>query len=258
MSRLRPDAPLIVAANRDEQYARPTVVMTVLRESGPRILGGRDGMAGGTWLAVSEHGLVAGLTNQWSPHGRDPARKSRGELPLAFAAYPDARAAVGAVCAALDPAEYNPCCLLVGDRQALFFVDVTGGRPPAVTELPPGSHVLENTPLRARSAKQVQVAAQLAGLTELPGPASPGGTAAALATVLRDHRPASEPAGGTPPGSPVRPAALSAACVHTPEFGTRSAMIVTVPATGAPAVQVTDGPPCQAPWQDMTYLWAAT
>ena len=36
----------------------------MLRGGGPRILGGRDEVAGGTWLAVNEHGVVAGLTNQ--------------------------------------------------------------------------------------------------------------------------------------------------------------------------------------------------
>ena len=68
-----PDAPLIVAANRDERFDRPAVPITVLRERRPRILGGRDELAGGTWLAVNEHGVVAGLTNQPSFNGRDPA-----------------------------------------------------------------------------------------------------------------------------------------------------------------------------------------
>ena len=121
-----PDVPLLIAANRDEMYQRPADPITVLHATQPRILGGRDELAGGTWLAVNEHGVVAGLTNQ--PTGaRDPAKRSRGELPLAFAAYPDARTAVTEVCARLDPAAYNPCWMLVGDRHALFSVDVSGG-----------------------------------------------------------------------------------------------------------------------------------
>src|ERR1700752_3288225 len=104
-----PDAPLIVAANRDERLDRPAVPMTVLRERQPRILGGRDELAGGTWLAGHEHGVVAGLTNQPSLGGRDPSKRSRGELPLAFASYASAAEAVRAVPAGLDPARYNPC-----------------------------------------------------------------------------------------------------------------------------------------------------
>ena len=121
-----PDAPLIVAANRDERLDRPAVPMTVLRERQPRILGGRDELAGGTWLAVNENGVVAGLTNQPSFGGRDPSKRSRGELPLAFASYASAAEAVRAVSAVLNPARYNPCWMLVGDAEALFFIGIAG------------------------------------------------------------------------------------------------------------------------------------
>ena len=42
MHRIHPDAPLVVAANRDEDPARPAVAMTVLQQARPRILGGHD------------------------------------------------------------------------------------------------------------------------------------------------------------------------------------------------------------------------
>ena len=84
---LDPAAPLLVGANRDEHLDRPAVAMTVLRESDPRILGGRDELAGGTWLAVNAHGLVAGLTNRPLPGGPDKSKRSRGELPLVLAAH---------------------------------------------------------------------------------------------------------------------------------------------------------------------------
>src|SRR5271166_3791385 len=114
------DAPLIVAANRDERLDRPAVPMTVLRERDPRILGGRDDLAGGTWLAVNEHGVVAGLTNRPVSGGRDPAKRSRGELPLAFTRAAGAAEAVARVVPTIDPDAYNPCWLLVGDRRSLF------------------------------------------------------------------------------------------------------------------------------------------
>jgi len=254
-----PDVPLLIAANRDEMYQRPADPVTVLRASRPRILGGRDELAGGTWLAVNEHGVLAGLTNQ--PTGaRDPAKRSRGELPLAFAAYPNAKTAVTEVCARLDPAAYNPCWLLVGDRHALFSVDLSGGHRPGVEELPPGRYVLENAPLRQPSAKQQRVARLVAALDEA-GPAGAGQdeagrVVAGLAAVLRDHQPATgpEPPG---PGRRARPAELSAACVHTERYGTRSAMIVSVGRTGEPRVSVAAGPPCVTPMLDVTAMWAA-
>ena len=274
-----PGAPLIVAANRDELLARPAVTMTVLRPAGPRILGGRDELAGGTWLAVNSRGVVAGLTNQPAPDGRDPAKRSRGEIPIALAAAPTARTAAE-IAAGLDPAQYNPCWLLVGDRDDLYSVGLAEGSAPEIEALPPGTHVLENAPLRAPSAKVDRVAELIA--QERPArPARPGespATAAgeALAAVLRDHEPAAPapapsaaitpidspawraaPAPGTVVVGPVRPRPpeTTAACVHAGPYGTRSALIVTVPAAGPPRLRVADGPPCQVPFTDATGLW---
>src|SRR5687768_15648989 len=70
--------PLLVAANRDEQHARPTQTAAWWPDA-PHILGGRDLLAGGTWLAVDERGRFAAVTNI-----RDPERplglRSRGSL----------------------------------------------------------------------------------------------------------------------------------------------------------------------------------
>jgi uncharacterized protein with NRDE domain len=250
-----PSAPLIVAANRDERYDRPAVAITTLREAQPRVLGGRDEVAGGTWLAVNEFGVVAGLTNVPSPQGRDTTKRSRGELPVALAAHQDAAAAVAWICATVDPSDYNPCWLLVGDRESLFYVDLTGGRRPVASPLPAGSYVLENAPLLPRSAKAAHVAGLMAaagagreavGGAGAAGAASVGEVREGLATVLRDH--------SLMPGSTM-PGGLSAACVHADRYGTRSAMIVTVGTTGPPQVQVADGPSCQVPLVDAGKLW---
>ena len=122
--------PLIVAANRDERRARPTVPMTRLDGAGGglAILGGRDEVGGGTWLATNEAGVVAGLTNRPLRDGPDTAKRSRGELPLALARHSTAAAAVEAFGTAIDPNAYNPSWLLVADRHDAFFVDVTGHR----------------------------------------------------------------------------------------------------------------------------------
>ena len=252
LSRTVPGTPLLVAANRDELYARPAEAITVLRGEAPRILGGRDELAGGTWLAVNSSGVLAGLTNQPSA-SRDVTKRSRGELPLAFAAYPDAATAVAEVCGRLDPADYNPCWLLVGDRDTLFSIDLAGGPRPVVQELPPGRYVLENAPLRRESAKQQRVA----GLVDAAlAAAGDGAGTAALATVLGDHEPAAGTLPPLPNGRP-RPAEISAACVHTGPYGTRSAMIVSVPADGLPGVRVAAGPPCRTPLLDQAGLWTA-
>jgi uncharacterized protein with NRDE domain len=222
----------VIGANRDEVLERPATAMTVLRASGPRVLGGRDELAGGTWLAVNEHGVVAGLTNRpASVAGRDPTKRSRGELPLALASHATAREAVGVFAAAYKPSDFNPAWLLVGDAQSLWYVDMTGEDTPAVTELPPGVHVLENRPLEEPSAKVARVRALLA-------------RGSRPAAVLADHERT----------DPER--ATSAACVHTEKYGTRWSAVVTVDAGARPRFTYADGPPCTTPFADASPLWA--
>ena len=263
-SRVDPAIPLVVGANRDERLDRPATAVTVLRDAAPRIVGGRDDEAGGTWLAVNEDGVVAGLTNRPSRDGRDPTKRTRGELPLALAQHRDARSAAADLAARVRPEDYNPAWLLVGDRTSLFGIDMTAGTSPAVTALGPGVHVLENNPLGAPSAKVDHVRALLGERALRPGDDLLGGVRGVLmdhsvpvgfedgeATALGENG-----GGGDPEGVLRRPAVTLAACVHTEAYGTRSSSVVAVPADdGPPRVWVADGPPCTAAFEDATGLW---
>ena len=81
-SRVHPDFPLIVAANRDEFHARASEPSGFWKDQ-PGILAGRDLEAGGTWLGVSRAGRFASVTNYRG--GRDPnALESRGALVTRF------------------------------------------------------------------------------------------------------------------------------------------------------------------------------
>jgi uncharacterized protein with NRDE domain len=247
-----PGYPLVVAANRDERLDRPAHSMCVLREGNPRILGGRDDLAGGTWLAVNDHGVVSGLTNRPSPGGRDPAKRSRGALPLIAVGQPSASDAVGELCRRVQPGEYNPAWLMVGDRRSLYYVELALDQQPAVRELEPGIHVLENAGLGEPSPKVDRISSLVTSNT--PGPAR----WAALPSVLADH---------TVPDSAAlrvyerenieRRLATLASCVHTDDYGTRSAALIRVPSeqNAAPDIMVADGPPCTVPFVDVGRCW---
>jgi uncharacterized protein with NRDE domain len=256
-----PGYPLVVAANRDERLDRPAVTATVLRRGRPRVLGGRDLVAGGTWLAVNEHGVVAGLTNRPVPGGSDPARRSRGSLPLALARHTSAERAVRALADRVHPADYNPCWLLAGDRRGLWYLDLTGAgnRPDAPVALGPGVHVLENRPIGERAAKAARVEELLAPLLAAWTAPAPAVLVRGLGQVLADHQipggPTDTEADQPLPGD-WRPAATAACCVHTEGYGTRSAAVIAVgPGAAAPWVHVADGPPCVAPLVDVGGLW---
>ncbi len=76
-----PDFPLVIAANRDEFYARRTRPAAWWGQA-VSLLGGRDEEAGGTWLGINRRGRVAMLTNVRGPDERNAHAPSRGLLVL--------------------------------------------------------------------------------------------------------------------------------------------------------------------------------
>jgi uncharacterized protein with NRDE domain len=247
-----PGYPLMVAANRDERLDRPAHPLRVLRERHPRVLGGRDELAGGTWLAVNEHGVVAGLTNRPSPGGRDPSKRSRGALPLKATDQRSATAAVTELCRRVQPGEYNPAWLLVGDRRSLYYVELAIDRKPAVRELEPGIHVLENAALGEPSPKVDRIRSLVAAID--PGPAR----WAALSSVLADHTmPDPSALEAYERENIERRLATLASCVHTDDYGTRSAALMRVPSVwgATPDILVAAGPPCTVSFVDANRCW---
>jgi uncharacterized protein with NRDE domain len=250
--RVHPESPLVVAANRDEWLERDADAMVVLQDHNPRILGGRDKLAGGTWLAVNEHGVVAGLTNKPTPDA-DRSKRSRGELPLLLARQKSAAAAVGLFADRVNGSDYNPCWLLAGDQEDLFYLDATGSGAAEPQRLEPGVHVLENRALLAPSPKVDWVKGRLLGVDTWLGDA----LVPELHAVLRSHE--------VPPGTgnrsdaeSWRPVATEAACVHAGPYGTRSCSIVVLPATpGPPKIWYTSAAPCVAELQLAESLWFA-
>ena len=240
-SRVVPEEPLLVGANRDEVLDRPATAVAVLETGPPRILGGRDDLSGGTWLAVNEHGVCAGLTNQPLGEAKDPTKRSRGELPLALARHRSAAEAVASFVQTYRPSDYNGAWMLVGDRNAAFFVDFTRPEGANAVPLPPGIHVLENRGLTDVSPK-VDLVRQTLGR-----PTDAEEVVAAFRRTLVDHR--------IPDGDER---ANGANCVHLESFGTRSSCLIRVPAgEGVPRLWVADGPPCASEYRDASVLWGA-
>src|SRR6516165_9809974 len=111
--RLVDDASLVVGANREEAYARVGEPPQVL--DGPlRAVGGRDPVAGGTWLAVNEHGVVIAVTNRPKMQPL-AAPRSRGLLARDLAACPTAAAARDLAARELGKNPYAGCNLVCAD-----------------------------------------------------------------------------------------------------------------------------------------------
>jgi uncharacterized protein with NRDE domain len=112
---LDPRCPLLLAANRDEYFDRPTEALHRWSlPGGPGVLAGRDLRDGGTWLGVSETGRVAMLTNVRSAQP-GPGARSRGELTTRWLA---GKLDLEALRASVNPGEFGGFNLVVGDLQS--------------------------------------------------------------------------------------------------------------------------------------------
>ncbi|MBI4700675.1 MAG: NRDE family protein [Deltaproteobacteria bacterium] len=260
LHRLHPDYPLVVAANRDELYARASGPAELLGPS-PRAVGGNDVQGGGTWLGANEAGLFVGLTNQRTHALPDRSLRSRG-LVAREALRCCSVAAVSELVGALDPRAYNPFNLVYGDG-ARLFVAYARHEDERIEPAPlgPGLHVLANDRLGSPEfPKTRRAAARVRALVERPTP--PGWTelAAGLGQIMADHaRPEPDDVPAPPPGSLLtRELAheLQALCIHTPAYGTRSSTILAVVPGSVRHYLFAAGPPCSAPYREIATLLA--
>lgn len=119
-----PQFPLILLANRDEFYNRPSRAAGIWPEN-PDILAGKDLRGGGTWLGISQSGRLAAITNFREPPvtpapKNNTAAPSRGELTLNFlsASIPGEEYLQELTEQASSYAGFN---LLIDDGQQLFY-----------------------------------------------------------------------------------------------------------------------------------------
>ncbi|HYO76674.1 MAG TPA: NRDE family protein [Thermoanaerobaculia bacterium] len=130
--------PLVIAANRDEDYARATHDAHFWTDT-PEVLGGRDAVANGSWLAITRSGRFAAVTNLM---GTERQTRSRGALVRDFV--------VGTVA----PLQYAQSILPVANQYAGFhlFTGIAGGEavymtPQSQTVMRPGIQAVSNAPV---------------------------------------------------------------------------------------------------------------
>ena len=131
--------PLILAANRDEAYARPAAP-AAFWDDHPQIYGGRDLEKGGTWLGLTRSGRMAAVTNYRNRNAGRTAPLSRGALVSGFlTSDSDTETYLQRVKAQGE--QYNGFILIAGDLEGLYWLSNRG---PGVARIPPGVHGLSN------------------------------------------------------------------------------------------------------------------
>jgi uncharacterized protein with NRDE domain len=210
-----PEFPLVIAANRDEYYRRPTARASFWQDH-PNILAGRDLEGMGTWLGVTRSGRFAALTNFRDPRERRTDAPSRGELVSEFlASDQEPREYLADV--AIQAPRYNGFNLLAGDVDAVFYFS---SRTASVQQVSPGIHGLSNHLLDTPWPKVERGKRRLQ--TALTGEFS----AEALLDILRDREPASANELPDTGIGPEMERVLSPALIVSPQYGTRASTAV--------------------------------
>jgi uncharacterized protein with NRDE domain len=219
--RAHPDYPLVLAANRDEFFARPAAPAQWWPEH-PGLLAGRDLQAGGTWLGITRSGRFAALTNYRDPARMQHTAPSRGALVrdwlLGQGTVPEALAELQR-----SGSRYNGFNLMLGDAHAFGVYESV---PNASHLLGDGIYGLSNHLLDTAWPKVQRAKSRLAtALEHLPDNRR-------LLELLRDDAPAADhelPRTGV---SDEWERLLSSAFIRAPGYGTRCSTLLCVDRDG--------------------------
>jgi len=229
------EAPLVIAANRDEFLGRPADVPRSRIIGGRRCIAPLDREAGGTWMGVNEDELFVGITNRFGGL-KDSTLRSRGRLVEAALEYSTALEALRDF-RALGSERYNPFHLIVADRRTCG-IGVWDGETVRVIENHQGPLVVtersfgEEVSVRERRLK---------GRCESLAKGALAPTSTELGELLREH---------ADPG-------FEGTCVHAEDqgYGTRSSAILRWgPRPLEFTYLATAGAPCMEnyrPWEEL-------
>lgn len=217
-----PRYPLVMVANRDEFFARPTTAMASWPED-PGLYAGRDQHSGGTWLGLHREGRLAAVTNVREP-APTVALRSRGMLALDFlrGTQPAADYCRALESNAHDYAGFN---LLMWDRGGLYYAS---NRPGANSHaVAPGIHGLSNAALNTPWPKLRQSRQWLADWLR-----SGSADIDPLLDAMTDGNAAPDPQLPDTGVGLARERLLSPAFIRLPGYGTRCTSFVAIDRNG--------------------------
>lgn len=246
---VRDDYPLIVAANRDEFYERPSAPVDFW-EDAPDILAGRDLKEGGTWLGITRAGRIAALTNYRDPGSFRDTAPSRGALVSRYLqGNQSPEKYLGDLASHSD--FYNGFNLIVGDSSGLFYfsnrtlpdrddpvyplpeissAERSVSAPSSPRKISPGIHGLSNSLLDIPWPKVIRGKKALETLLAAPAYPEPE----LLLAMLEDRTPAADDLLPSTGVGIEWERMLSPMFIHRsdPGYGTRSSTVILVDGKG--------------------------
>jgi uncharacterized protein with NRDE domain len=228
-----PEAPILVAANREEAYDRPSLVPAI-QPGKPRVLSGVDTKAGGTWLGVNQNGLFVGAANR--PRLFVPsAPKSRGLLCRDLLRANSARHAVDMAMEELTGNKCDGVNFIIADAESGWAVH--GGDDPNVAPLEEGLNIISSFDLNDGRDERQKLARRLLTLQMLDSAVK------FLAVASK--------AFARPPAAPDRPGMV----LRSKERGTVSSTLIALGKKPRDAIfQYANGSPDVAKYEDYSPL----
>jgi uncharacterized protein with NRDE domain len=213
------DYRLIIAANRDEFYNRPSAPADYWEEA-PDILGGKDLRSGGTWLGITKTGRLAAVTNYRDPKNQSDHAPSRGFL---VSDYLKGR---------LSPLDYlkrirgnayryNGFNLIVGDTEDLYYFSNRGRD---IERLEPGLYGLSNHFLNTPWWKVEQGKRTFHSIMNRNGQLDPDD----IFEILSDHSQAPDECLPNTGVGVEWERILSSPFIVSPVYGTRSSTVILI------------------------------
>lgn len=216
--------PLVLAANRDEFYERPSAP-AAFWDDAPDVLAGRDLKRGGTWLGITRTGRLAAVTNYRDPASLKQDAPSRGEL---VSDYLRGREDPETYLRRLEirAPRYNGFSLLLGDwdsSELVYFSNRGEAR-----RLAPGIHGMSNHLLDSPWPKVARGKQALEALVLSKNDPTPE---ALLALLASRSRPPDESLPETGVGLEWE-RVLSPLFIESPTYGTRCSTVVLIDREG--------------------------
>ena len=225
--------PILVAANREERYDRPTQYPKI--QSGtPRVVCGIDRKAGGTWLGINQHGLFCSVCNRRKQAVPDEPR-SRGLLCRELLELRTAKEAASHAAKELSKGIYAGANYVCADGR--YAAVVHGGDNVEIVELTPGLHVISNGNVNDPRDDRLEFVRRMLTLHTLDSAVT------FLAVASRVF------------GRKVDDEGRRGVVLSGPESGTVSSSLVALPRKLLHSVfQYAPGPPCDCAFDDLSAL----
>lgn len=228
-----PEAPILVAANREEAYDRPSLLPSI-QPGKPRVLSGVDAKAGGAWLGVNQNGLFVGAANRYRLLNPISPR-SRGLLCRDLLRANSARHAVDIAMEELTQNKYEGVNFIIADYESGWAVH--GGDDPEVVELIEGLNIISSHDVNELRDERQKLARRLLTLQTLDSAVK------FLAVASK--------AFARPPAAPDRPGMV----VNGKERGTVSSTLIALGKKPRDAIfQYANGSPESARYEDYSPL----